>query len=91
MPINLKFGLLVGQENVQEVLSKRLYLCQFLCALTILREGGHFTCKLFDVFTPFSVALIYLMRYAFDQVCVAQLNILVVAATECDICLTLLT
>lgn len=57
-----------GQENVQEVLSKRLYLCQFLCAISILRDGGHFVCKLFDVFTPFSVGLIYLMRKVFDQV-----------------------
>ena len=28
-----------GQENIQEILSKQLYLCQFLCALSILRQG----------------------------------------------------
>ena len=28
-----------GQENIQEILSKRLYLCQFLCALMNLRTG----------------------------------------------------
>lgn len=28
-----------GQENIQEILSKQLYLCQFLCALSILRPG----------------------------------------------------
>ena len=28
-----------GKENLQEVLSKRLYLCQFLFALSILRPG----------------------------------------------------
>lgn len=56
-----------GQENLQEVLSKRLYLCQFLCALSVLRPGGHFVCKLFDVFTPFSVGLIYLMYKAFER------------------------
>lgn len=28
-----------GQENLQEVLSKRIYLCQFLCGLSILRPG----------------------------------------------------
>ena len=38
-----------GQENIQEVLSKQLYLCQFLVALNIVRVGGHFVCKLFDV------------------------------------------
>lgn len=57
-----------GQENIQEILSKQLYLCQFLCALSILRPGGHFVCKVFDLFTPFSVGLVYLMYRVFDEV-----------------------
>lgn len=61
-----------GAENLQEVLSKRLYLCQFLCALMILRPEGHFVCKLFDVFTRFSVGLIYLMYNAFEQVSIIK-------------------
>ncbi len=32
-----------GQENIQEVLSKQLYLCQFLTALSILRPGQRIT------------------------------------------------
>lgn len=59
-----------GQENIQEILSKQLYLCQFLFALNILRPGGHFLCKLFDVFTPFSVGLIYLMYHCFKHICI---------------------
>lgn len=55
-----------GQENIQEILSKRLYLCQCLCALGILRTGGHFICKLFDLFTPFSVGLLYIMYRLVD-------------------------
>ena len=27
----------------------------------VVRPGGHFVCKLFDLFTPFSVGLVYLM------------------------------
>ena len=42
-----------GQENIQEILSKQLYLCQFLVAMSIVRTGGHFVCKVFDLFTPF--------------------------------------
>lgn len=57
-----------GQENIQEILSKQLYLCQFLCAVSILRPGGHFVCKLFDLFTSFSVGLVYLMYRIFDEV-----------------------
>ena len=63
-----------GQENEQEVLSKQLYLCQFLVALGIVRAGGHFVCKLFDVFTPFSAGLLYLMRRCFLRVCLHKPN-----------------
>jgi cap1 methyltransferase len=59
-----------GQENIQEILSKQLYLCQFLTALSVLRVGGNFVCKLFDIFTPFSVGLIYLMYLCFDRICI---------------------
>uniref|UniRef100_A0A0N5ARN0 Cap-specific mRNA (nucleoside-2'-O-)-methyltransferase 1 n=1 Tax=Syphacia muris TaxID=451379 RepID=A0A0N5ARN0_9BILA len=57
-----------GEENIQEIRSKRLYLCQFLVALSVVREGGVFFCKLFDIFTPFSIGLIYLMYIAFDRI-----------------------
>ncbi|KAK0404615.1 hypothetical protein QR680_017541 [Steinernema hermaphroditum] len=63
-----------GQENIQEILSKRLYLCQFLVSLSIVRPeseerpGGNFVCKLFDIFTPFSIGLIYLMYIAYRRV-----------------------
>lgn len=63
-----------GQENVQEILSKQLYLCQCLVALSIVRVNGHFVTKLFDVFTPFSVGLIYLMYKCFKQVTIIKPN-----------------
>ncbi|CAG2171447.1 unnamed protein product, partial [Oppiella nova] len=63
-----------GDENNQEVLSKRLYLCQFLCSLALLRTNGSFVCKLFDIFTPFSVGLIYLMYRVFKKVSIHKPN-----------------
>ncbi|CAK5059163.1 unnamed protein product [Meloidogyne enterolobii] len=67
-----------GQENIQEILSKRLYLCQFITGLSLCRvgiktetgeiQGGNFLCKLFDIFTPFSMGLIYLMYVSFDKI-----------------------
>lgn len=63
-----------GQENIQEILSKRLYLCQCLMALGIVRPGGHFVCKLFDAFTPFTVGLVYLMYRAFRKVAIHKPN-----------------
>ncbi|KAJ8270520.1 hypothetical protein GJAV_G00115890 [Gymnothorax javanicus] len=57
-----------GQENIQEILSKQLLLCQILTALSTVRTGGNFMCKTFDLFTPFSVGLIYLVYLCFDRV-----------------------
>ncbi|XP_061602599.1 cap-specific mRNA (nucleoside-2'-O-)-methyltransferase 1 isoform X1 [Cololabis saira] len=57
-----------GQENIQEILSKQLMLCQFLTAVSTLRTGGHFVCKTFDLFTPFSVGLVYLLYLCFDRI-----------------------
>lgn len=63
-----------GQENIQEILSKQLYLCQCLIALMIVRPGGHFVTKLFDLFTPFSVGLVYLMFKCFDSISIFKPN-----------------
>ncbi|KAE9416868.1 hypothetical protein Angca_006557, partial [Angiostrongylus cantonensis] len=57
-----------GSETIQEIILKRLYLCQLLISLCIVRENGTFFCTFFDVFTPFSAGLIYLMHVAYDQV-----------------------
>ncbi len=32
--------------------------------------GGHFVCKVFDMFTPYSVGLFYLLYRSFDKVCI---------------------
>lgn len=63
-----------GKENIQEILSKQLYLAQCLVALTVVRTKGHFVVKLFDLFTPFSVSLIYLMYKCFQQICICKPN-----------------
>ncbi|XP_056589922.1 cap-specific mRNA (nucleoside-2'-O-)-methyltransferase 1 isoform X2 [Triplophysa dalaica] len=57
-----------GQENIQEILSKQLLLCQFLVGMSVVRPGGHFVCKTFDLFTTFSVGLIYLLYLCFDRI-----------------------
>ncbi|KAH8419706.1 hypothetical protein KR009_001309 [Drosophila setifemur] len=80
IPIGVHFAMadggfsVEGQENIQEILSKQLYLCQFLTALKILREKGSFVCKVFDLFTPFSVGLVYLMYKCFHQTAIIKPN-----------------
>lgn len=34
-----------GQENLQEILSKQLLLCQFLMALSVVRTGDTLSCS----------------------------------------------
>eukprot|EP00656_Telonema_subtile_P012074 TRINITY_DN16056_c0_g1_i1.p1 TRINITY_DN16056_c0_g1~~TRINITY_DN16056_c0_g1_i1.p1 ORF type:complete len:270 (-),score=83.87 TRINITY_DN16056_c0_g1_i1:75-884(-) len=56
-----------GEENLQEVKLQRLILCQFLAGLLVLRPGGFFLCKIFDVFTPFTAALLHILYTVFDD------------------------
>ncbi|KAF7994048.1 hypothetical protein HCN44_011317 [Aphidius gifuensis] len=63
-----------GDENMQEILSKQLYLCQCLVALMIVREGGHFVTKLFDIFTNFSAGLVYIMSRCFKRISIFKPN-----------------
>jgi len=61
-----------GEENYQEQVHKRLVLCQFLCALHILRKGGSFVCKVFDCYTDFTVGIIYIMSLCFRKFCIIK-------------------
>lgn len=63
-----------GQENLQEIISKQLYLCQCLVGLNVVRENGHLVIKMFDLLTPFSVGLLYLMWKCFQQICILKPN-----------------
>lgn len=67
-------GFHIDDKNIQEIKSKQLYLCQCLTALSILREDGSFVVKLFDIFTRFSVGLVYLMYKCFKQICIFKPN-----------------
>uniref|UniRef100_A0A182TBW3 Cap-specific mRNA (nucleoside-2'-O-)-methyltransferase 1 n=1 Tax=Anopheles maculatus TaxID=74869 RepID=A0A182TBW3_9DIPT len=63
-----------GHQNEQEILSKQLYLCQLIVALAIVRPEGHFVMKVFDLFTPFSVGLIYLAYRCFREISICKPN-----------------
>lgn len=54
------------------LLCSHLCLCQRWGYATVLccpSAGGHFVCKSFDLFTPFSVGLVYLLYLCFDRIC----------------------
>lgn len=51
----------------QEQLSYRLQFCQIVGALGTLKTGGHFVLKIFDIFTTYSVRMIYFLTSLFEQ------------------------
>lgn len=55
-------------EIFQEHLSLELYLCQCFVGLSVLRDDGIFVCKFFDLYTNFSVSLIYLLYSCFKEI-----------------------
>ena len=59
-----------GKENIQEIVHKRLLLAQCIVPLATLRSGGNFVCKCFDLFTPFSASLVYLLHRHFGRICI---------------------
>lgn len=56
----------------KEVKNKQLHLCNCIIALKLLRTDGHFIMKLFDMITPFTVGLVYLMYKCFHSVCIVK-------------------
>jgi cap1 methyltransferase len=61
-----------GDENYQEERLRQLVLGQFLLGLTVVRVGGAFVCKLFDVFTPVTVALVYCLYRHYDRIAIVK-------------------
>lgn len=53
-----------GQENIQEILTKQLVLCQYICALSILQTGPWLALK-----CPFhsTVHVAYLLEFYFTR------------------------
>lgn len=56
------------QKYAKETIFKNMHLGESILALSLLRPNGHFIIKLFDVFLPFTVGLIYLMHKCFAEI-----------------------
>ena len=59
-----------GEENLQEYYTRQLFLCQSTVALSVLRPGGNYMCKLFDMFLDGTIGTIYVLWRCFEKVCV---------------------
>ncbi|KAG0279473.1 FtsJ methyltransferase domain-containing protein 2 [Linnemannia exigua] len=61
-----------GDEAVQETLLQRLILCQILTMFMTLQKGGDFVVKIFDIFTPVTAGLVWLLSRNFEKICVMK-------------------
>ncbi len=58
--------------NNQEQLSHRIIFCEIVTAVSIQEVGGHFICKIFDIFTLLSLKMIYLLYCLYDEVYITK-------------------
>ncbi|KAJ3159238.1 FtsJ methyltransferase domain-containing protein 2 [Geranomyces michiganensis] len=61
-----------GDELHQEDHLRQLVLCQILTMFLTLREGGDFCVKVFDLYAPFTVQLLYVLFRHFTKVAVVK-------------------
>jgi 23S rRNA U2552 (ribose-2'-O)-methylase RlmE/FtsJ len=54
--------------NYQEQLSFRLIFCEIVSAFSILKTGGNFVLKIFDIHTTITLQYIYLLANYFEEV-----------------------
>jgi 23S rRNA U2552 (ribose-2'-O)-methylase RlmE/FtsJ len=59
-------------ESMQEQESYVMIFGQITAALMVLREGGNFVIKFYDIFTPLTVKYLILLKMAFEEVHVTK-------------------
>ncbi|XP_058467287.1 cap-specific mRNA (nucleoside-2'-O-)-methyltransferase 1-like [Malaya genurostris] len=60
------------KNSCQEIISKQLYLCLSLLAVSVVRPEGNAILKVFDLYTPFSVGLIYILSKCYSKVSIVK-------------------
>lgn len=59
-------------QNYQETISLRITYAQWLAALKLQSPGGCFVLKLFDTFSPFTRAMLYLSTFMYREVWIVK-------------------
>ncbi|QBB28607.1 methyltransferase [Homarus gammarus nudivirus] len=57
-----------GNENHQEFMSRKLYLSQMIMGLDLLKPTGFMICKFFDLYSTFSITLLFLLSFLFEEI-----------------------
>ena len=58
--------------NQQERLSYHLIFAEIVAAIMVQRVGGHFVCKVFDIFDTFSLKCLYLLTFFYKNVSIVK-------------------
>lgn len=58
--------------NKQEQLSYRLIFCQCVIAFSVQKIKGTFICKIFDIFSYYTLHIIWLLHYLYDEVIITK-------------------
>ncbi|CAG8597958.1 13123_t:CDS:10, partial [Funneliformis caledonium] len=61
-----------GQERYQENLLNQLILCQVITMFMTLRKNGDFVLKVFDIFTPFTGGIVWILYRHFEKLCIIK-------------------
>lgn len=58
--------------NNQEISSRKIIFAEITTALYIQEKGGSFICKMFDLYTTFSVQLLYILQLIYKNVYITK-------------------
>ena len=58
--------------NGQEIDSYRIIFSEMFVSFLLLKEGGIFVCKFFDIFSLFTMKMIYILNKCFDKVYITK-------------------
>ena len=58
--------------NRQEELSYRIIVCEILIALSVQKNGGSFILKIFDIYSIFTIKLLYILSICYERVVITK-------------------
>jgi 23S rRNA U2552 (ribose-2'-O)-methylase RlmE/FtsJ len=58
--------------NKQEELSYRIIFCEIVTALSTQKKNGCFVCKIFDLCTPITIKLLYILYSCYDSIYITK-------------------
>ena len=58
--------------NKQEEAAYRIIFCEIVAAISCLKKNGHFVVKIYDLFTNFTIKIIYFLTILFENVIITK-------------------